>query len=175
MQQQGESSVLSLRPGGGGGDGGSRLFVPRFRSSDILSDLTNAGAGETPFVVKLNIQIHQSSVFLSLFNFWFHGFSLISRYFELYNWGSEESLDLLLILMIGFRFWFRFLIWMLCLVMRPYCKRNQHICSVLSSWCFFFFFILCNCRQEIRVVNVCGLPENSCFSWERYKSWFSNS
>ncbi|CAH2061299.1 unnamed protein product [Thlaspi arvense] len=50
MQQQGETSVLSLRPGGGGG-GGSRLFVPRFSSSSS-SDLTNVGGEETTFVVK---------------------------------------------------------------------------------------------------------------------------
>ncbi|KFK41363.1 hypothetical protein AALP_AA2G120200 [Arabis alpina] len=31
---------------------GSRLFVPRFGSSDILSDLTNAGTVETPSIVK---------------------------------------------------------------------------------------------------------------------------
>lgn len=51
MQQQGEPSVLSLRPGGGGG--GTRLFVPRFSSSSSF-DLTNGGgAGETPLPVKV--------------------------------------------------------------------------------------------------------------------------
>uniref|UniRef100_A0A1J3G2H2 Eukaryotic translation initiation factor isoform 4G-2 n=2 Tax=Noccaea caerulescens TaxID=107243 RepID=A0A1J3G2H2_NOCCA len=49
MQQQGESSVLSLRPGGGGG--GSRFFVPRFVSSSS-SDLTNGGGEETTCSVK---------------------------------------------------------------------------------------------------------------------------
>ncbi|ESQ46355.1 hypothetical protein EUTSA_v10000058mg [Eutrema salsugineum] len=49
MQQQGETSVLSLRPGGGGGR--SRLFVPRFSSSSS-SDLTNGGGEETTFSVK---------------------------------------------------------------------------------------------------------------------------
>jgi translation initiation factor 4G len=49
MQQQGEPSVLSLRPGGGGGK--SRLFVPRFSSSSSF-DLTNGGSEETPFPVK---------------------------------------------------------------------------------------------------------------------------
>ncbi|KAG7567490.1 Armadillo-type fold [Arabidopsis thaliana x Arabidopsis arenosa] len=53
MQQQGEPSVLSLRPGGGGGGGRSRLFVPRFSSSSSSFDLTNGGgSGETPFPVK---------------------------------------------------------------------------------------------------------------------------
>ncbi|XP_010472401.1 PREDICTED: eukaryotic translation initiation factor-like [Camelina sativa] len=50
MQQQGEPSILSLRPGGGGG--GKRLFVPRFSSSSSF-DLTNgAGTGETLIPVK---------------------------------------------------------------------------------------------------------------------------
>ncbi|KAL1192503.1 Eukaryotic translation initiation factor isoform 4G-2 [Cardamine amara subsp. amara] len=54
MQQQGEPSVISLRPGGGGGGGGrGRFFAPRFSSSSSSSfDLTNGGAGETPFIVK---------------------------------------------------------------------------------------------------------------------------
>lgn len=94
MQQQGESSVLSLRPGGGGG--GSRFFVPRFVSSSS-SDLTNGGGEETTCSVRVNIEIHQSSVFSfssCASSIWFHGSFFLNF---LVTWvkssGYNEGLD----------------------------------------------------------------------------------